>query len=106
ARAGDPHRRTQRMAVLANVLPVVATSFEEAVGNQVVGGPPVDLRPVLGLRGPVREIGNASGELTSCSLAAPFGHRRPREIGESGSPSIWTTLSSVTKTFCPQPTAQ
>lgn len=28
------------------------------------------------------------GELTSASEADPFGHSRPREIGESGSPSI------------------
>jgi hypothetical protein len=39
------------------------------------------------------------GELTSFSEAAPFGHSRPREIGESGSPSIWTTFSSLTYTF-------
>ena len=61
--------------------------------------------------GAVRGGGRAScvcrpGELTSCSLALPLGHRRPREIGESGSPSIWTTRSSLTKTRCPQPTAQ
>jgi len=36
------------------------------------------------------------GELTSLSDAAPLGHRRPREIGEAGSPSIWTTFSSLT----------
>ena len=28
--------------------------------------------------------------------AEPLGHRRPREIGESGSPSIWMTFSSLT----------
>ena len=44
--------------------------------------------------------------LTSCSLADPFGHSRPREMGESGSPSIWVTLPSWTKTRWPQPTAQ
>ena len=34
----------------------------------------------------------------SCSAreAEPLGHRRPREIGESGSPSIWMTFSSLT----------
>jgi hypothetical protein len=37
-----------------------------------------------------------SGELTSFSDAAPFGHSRPRDTGESGSPSIWTTFSSFT----------
>ena len=36
------------------------------------------------------------GEVTRLFDAAPFGHRRPREIGESGSPSIWTTRSSFT----------
>ncbi len=35
-----------------------------------------------------------------------MGHSRPREIGESGSPSIWVTFSSWTYTFWPQPTAQ
>src|SRR4051794_35959166 len=45
-------------------------------------------------------------ELTYCSEAAPFGHSRPRLIGESGSPSIWTTFSSLTNTRCAQPTAQ
>src|SRR3954463_12564343 len=44
--------------------------------------------------------------VTSCLLALPFGHSRPRLIGESGSPSICTTCSSLTKTRCPQPTAQ
>src|SRR2546423_7080007 len=46
------------------------------------------------------------GLFTYCSEAAPFGHRRPREIGLSGSPSICTTRSSFTYTFWPQPTAQ
>src|SRR3954447_24387700 len=46
------------------------------------------------------------GLVTSCLLALPLGHSRPRLIGESGSPSIWTTCSSLTKTRCPQPTAQ
>ena len=36
------------------------------------------------------------GELTRPSEAEPLGHRRPREIGESGSPSIWMTFSSLT----------
>lgn len=27
-------------------------------------------------------------------------------MGEDGSPSIWTTLPSVTNTCCPQPAAQ
>jgi hypothetical protein len=31
--------------------------------------------------------------------AAPFGQSLPREIGLSGSPSIWVTSSSFTKTF-------
>lgn len=35
-----------------------------------------------------------------------MGQSRPREIGESGSPSIWVTRSSCTYTFWPQPTAQ
>ena len=39
-------------------------------------------------------------------LALPLGHSRPREIGLAGSPSIWTTFSSLTNTFCAQPTAQ
>ena len=37
-----------------------------------------------------------TGELTYASVAAPFGHSRPRDIGLSGSPSIWTTFSSLT----------
>src|SRR5581483_2555463 len=47
-----------------------------------------------------------SGLSTSESVAEPFGQRRPREIGLSGSPSICTIFSSLTKIFCPQPTAQ
>jgi hypothetical protein len=39
------------------------------------------------------------GELTSDSDEEPRGHSRPREIGESGSPSMWTTRSSLTYTF-------
>src|SRR4029450_7601280 len=46
------------------------------------------------------------GLVTSDLLALPFGHRRPRLTGESGLPSIWTTFSSLTYTFCAQPTAQ
>src|SRR5438270_13240925 len=46
------------------------------------------------------------GLFTSCLLALPLGHSRPRLIGESGSPSIWTTFSSLTNTRWPQPTAQ
>ena len=44
--------------------------------------------------------------VTRLLLAEPFGHSRPREIGLSGSPSIWVTSPSLTKTRCPQPTAQ
>jgi hypothetical protein len=36
------------------------------------------------------------GPVTSCLLAEPLGQRRPRETGESGLPSIWTTFSSFT----------
>src|SRR5919202_1232445 len=46
------------------------------------------------------------GLVTSCLLALPLGQSRPRLIGESGSPSIWTICSSLTNTRCPQPTAQ
>ena len=46
------------------------------------------------------------GEVTSCLLALPLGHSRPREIGLAGLPSIWVIFSSLTKTFCAQPTAQ
>src|SRR6185312_11576033 len=45
-------------------------------------------------------------EVTSCLLAEPFGHSRPRLIGESGSPSIWVTRPPETYTRWPQPTAQ
>ena len=40
------------------------------------------------------------GAVTSCLLAEPLGHSRPRETGESGSPSIWVTrsLPPVTET--------
>ncbi len=44
--------------------------------------------------------------VVSCRLAEPLGHSRPRLTGESGSPSIWMTLASLTYTFCPHPTAQ
>src|SRR3954468_21609683 len=46
------------------------------------------------------------GLVTNCLLALPLGHSRPRLIGESGSPSIWTIFSSLTNTRWPQPTAQ
>src|SRR4029450_12612679 len=46
------------------------------------------------------------GLVTSDLLALPFGQSRPRLTGESGLPSIWTTFSSLTYTFCAQPTAQ
>ena len=41
-------------------------------------------------------LNSRPGEECSWRDAEPFGHRRPREIGESGSPSIWMTCSSLT----------
>jgi len=38
--------------------------------------------------------------------AEPLGQSLPREIGLSGSPSIWVTSPFLTYTLCPQPTAQ
>src|SRR5687768_12300410 len=46
------------------------------------------------------------GLVTSDLLALPLGQSLPRLTGESGLPSIWTTFSSFTYTFCEQPTAQ
>jgi hypothetical protein len=46
------------------------------------------------------------GAVTSESVEEPFGHSRPRLIGESGSPSTWVTRPSLLNTRCPQPTAQ
>src|SRR5215213_2280815 len=46
------------------------------------------------------------GLVTSDLLALPLGQSLPRLTGESGLPSIWTTFSSFTYTFCAQPTAQ
>ena len=46
------------------------------------------------------------GPVTRLRLAAPLGHSRPREIGLSGSPSIWMISPSRTNTRWPQPTAQ
>ena len=40
--------------------------------------------------------GEIDGEVTSDVDAEPLGHRRPRETGESGSPSIWVTRPSRT----------
>ena len=51
----------------------------------------LDRLPVRAAGAAVERLALAAGLLTSCSLADPLGHRRPREIGESGSPSIWTT---------------
>ncbi len=48
-------------------------------------------------RGRLCPKGSASKNLvTSCLLAQPLWHSRPRLIGESGSPSIWTICSSLT----------
>ena len=38
----------------------------------------------------------ARGLVTRLREAEPFGQSRPREIGLSGSPSIWVTRSSLT----------
>ena len=57
-------------------------------------------RAVADLRLPQR-----AGHQVAC-WREPLGHSRPREIGLSGSPSIWMTFPSLTKTRCPQPTAQ
>ena len=46
------------------------------------------------------------GPVTRLLVAEPLGHRRPREMGLSGSPSIWVMRPSLTNTCWPQPTAQ
>src|SRR5581483_9003600 len=46
------------------------------------------------------------GACTIVRVAAPLGQSRPREIGLSGSPSIWVMRPSLTKIRWPQPTAQ
>src|SRR4051794_24421225 len=44
--------------------------------------------------------------VTSWNVADPFGHKRPREIGDEGSPSMLVMRPSRTDTNCPHPTAQ
>src|SRR5690349_7629885 len=44
--------------------------------------------------------------VTSWNVADPFGHSRPREMGEAGSPSMFVMRPSRTDTSCPHPTAQ
>ena len=46
------------------------------------------------------------GLVTSSKLSAPFGHKCPREIGDSGSPSMLMSLPSLWNASCPQPTPQ
>src|SRR5688500_16828194 len=53
-----------------------------------------------------RTVVTRVGLVTSDLLALPLGQSRPRLTGESGLPSIWTIFSSLTYTFCAQPTAQ
>ena len=60
AEAGDAHRPPQRVAFVVEVLPVVAAGFDEPVGDHVDRGRQVDLRPVLGLRGPVEDVGDSA----------------------------------------------
>lgn len=35
------------------------------------------------------------GRVTSSLVADPLGHKRPREMGLAGSPSIWVTVPSL-----------
>lgn len=53
-----------------------------------------------------RTVVTRVGAVTSESDDDPFGHSRPRLIGESESPSIWMIFPSFVYTSCPQPTAQ
>ena len=57
----------------------------------------VELLPLRAVRAAVLDpvLARRAGR-RSCSEAEPFGHSRPREIGLSGSPSIWITRSSLT----------
>ena len=93
--------RAAAAALAAAALAALIVPGAAAAGTSGPGLPPRVL--IVGQDG-------RPGEFTSCSLAAPLGHSRPRDTGESGSPSIWVTVSLpftlATKTFCPQPTAQ
>ena len=102
-----PMRAAQRAAVLvvcpARCAPRVSRTRSAIMS---MAGLEVERLPLGAVRAPVEHRVCRPGLLTSCSLADPLGHSRPRETGESGSPSICTTCSSLTKTRWPQPTAQ
>ena len=107
AEAGDAQRPVERPAVVVGVLPGLPRA-PRAPGRRSC---PSRCRG----RAPPSRCRTAAGRAPCCwrrslvtrlLLAEPLGQSRPREIGLSGSPSIWTTLPSLTNTRCPQPTAQ
>src|ERR1700722_11109092 len=49
---------------------------------------------------------NRPGWVCSSNVSEPLGQRRPREIGDSGSPSIEISLPFLWKASRPQPTPQ
>src|SRR5699024_5587451 len=98
AEAGDPHRPTQRMALLVDVLPMIGAGFEEAVGDHVDRGAAVDLRPVLGPRGPVEDIGDATGcveRLLARRALRPKAAREDREGRAASSREIFGGLTTA-----------
>ena len=107
AQRGDAHGAAEQRGPSSSMsCQVLRRDSSEPVGHHVDGGVQVEALPVAGARRTVEHLVWRPGALTSCSLAEPLGQSRPREIGESGSPSIWTTFSSLTYTRWPQPTAQ
>ena len=102
-----PSVRLSGRPVGVGVLPGLLAGGEHPVGDHVHRGVEVELLPLGAVRAPVAAPSAAARSLvTRLLLAEPLGQSRPREIGLSGSPSIWMTLPSLTKTRWPQPTAQ
>ena len=91
-----PSVRRVRLA-LGLPFPRLAARRDDPLGDHVHRRVEVEALPVAcrAAPGTGRDCSRAS-PVVSCSVAEPFGHSRPRLIGESGSPSIWTTVSSLT----------
>ena len=108
AEVGEALRAPQDLPVRARVLPRGVAGGDQPVGDHVHRrsrgrGPPTPCRAAGGTGRAVSRRGCSS---PAGARPSPLGTAGRGRSATSGSPSIWVTCSSLTKTCWPQPTAQ
>jgi hypothetical protein len=84
AEVREAERPVQAMAVLVDVLPARVARCDQAVGDHVHRRVEVELLPLGAVRAAVLDLVLARRVLVQAARGRALGHRRPREIGESG----------------------